>query len=442
MRVAQKRGVSVKQCLALSVVAGAVALAGLAGASPGTTVRVSVDSSGAEADGNSFGPALNADGRYVAFLSIAGNLVPGDSNGFLDVFVHDRQTGVTTIESVNDSGFVGNHDSYDPKINADGRFVAFASLAGNLVPGDSNGTGDIFVRDRENGLITRVSVDANGVQGNGESTDPVISADGRFVAFTSFATNLVPGDTNGVQDIFLHDRETGQTSRVSVTSSGDQAIDTSHEPDISDDGNVVAFSSRAANLSAGDTNGTFDVFVHELQTGQTTRVSVTSSGGQGNDKSERPVLSSDGAVVAFDSEATNLATGDTNRVLDVFAHDRLTGATTRVSVRTTGAQGTKRSYNPDISGDGRLVSFNSQAKLDANDTNGKKGDVYVHDRLLAVTTVESVAASGRTGRGQSIRSSLTTDGRELGFSSLASDLVQGDTNGVRDIFVHALASSS
>ena len=238
-------------------------------AAAGLTTRVSVDSAGNQANGGSFAPAISADGRFVAFHSVATDLVGGDTNGVGDIFVHDRQTGLTTRVSVDSVGNQANGDSNFAAISADGRFVAFHSVATNLLGAgvDTNGTTDIFVHDLQTGLTTRVSVDSAGNQANDHSVLAAISADGRFVAFESFATNLlgVGGDTNGVWDVFVHDRQTGLTTRVSVDSAGNQANSDSHLPAISADGRFVAFHSVATNLvGAGvDTNGTTDVFVHD-----------------------------------------------------------------------------------------------------------------------------------------------------------------------------------
>jgi hypothetical protein len=231
------------------------------------TQRVSVDSSCAQANNVSgiYRVSVSAHGRYVAFASQATNLVPGDTNGFGDVFVRDRLSGTTERVSLDSGGAQGNSASYDPSISADGRFVAFVSDAINLVPGDTNGKPDIFVRDRQSGRTERISVNSAGAQGDDQSAIPSISADGRFVAFASQATNLVPGDTNGLMDVFVHDRLSGLTERVSVDSFGAQGngISALFGLSISADGRFVAFESYASNLVHGDTNGYEDVFVHD-----------------------------------------------------------------------------------------------------------------------------------------------------------------------------------
>ena len=227
----------------------------------GTTTRVSVDSTGTQANSSSIDPAISADGRYIAFESSASNLVPGDTNSDVDVFVHDTVTGTTTRVSVDSTGTQANSQSFDPAISADGRHITFGSNATNLVPGDTNGRTDVFVHDAVTGTTTRVSVDSTGTQANSSSFDPAISADGRHITFESSASNLVPGDTNISPDVFVHDTLTGTTTRVSVDSTGTQANGNSFEPAISADGRHIAFESFASNLVPGDTNSTTDVFV-------------------------------------------------------------------------------------------------------------------------------------------------------------------------------------
>ena len=290
-------------CSMLLLLALILTPAGSVRAAPGNTTRVSVASDGTQANGGSFTPSISADGRYVAFASIAVNLVSGDTNGVQDIFVHDRQTGQTTRVSVASGGAQANGPSFDPSISADGRYVAFASNASNLVSGDTNNTGDIFVHDRQTGATTRVSIGPGGTQANRGSLAPSISADGRYVAFHSDATNLVSGVTNGTTHIFVHDRQTGATTRVSVASDGTEGNSVSIKPSISADGRYVAFQSIATNLVSGDTNRNQDIFVHDRQTGQTTRVSVASDGTEGNSGSNDPSISANGRYVAFQSQA-------------------------------------------------------------------------------------------------------------------------------------------
>jgi Tol biopolymer transport system component len=429
-------------CSMLLLLALILTPAGSVRATPGNTTRVSVATGGGQANFDSFDPSISADGRYVAFTSNATNLVSGDTNGDWDIFVHDRQTGQTTRVSVATGGGQANLASLDPSISADGRYVAFVSAATNLVSGDTNNFQDIFVHDRQTGQTTRVSVASDGTQANGHSYDPSISADGRYVAFASLASNLVSGDTNGAWDVFVHDRQTGETTRVSVASDGTQAIGFffGSSPSISADGRYVAFDSWATNLVSGDTNDKPDVFVHDRQTGQTTRVSVSSDGTQANNGANYPSISADGRYVAFESSSTNLVSGDTNSVTDIFVHDRQTGQTTRVSVSSDGTQANEgpgwSGKNSSISADGRYVAFHSYAdNLVSGDTNSAT-DIFVHDRQTGVTTRVSIASDGTQANGFSSSPSISADGRYVAFMSGATNLVSGDTNNARDVFVH------
>ena len=381
------------------------------------TTRVSVDSSGTQGNGRSGSPSTSADGRYVAFYSAASNLVSGDTNDTWDVFVHDRSAGITTRVSVDSSGTEGNDTSRNLSISADGRYVAFQSESSNLVSGDTNALGDIFVHDRTTGIITRVSVDSSGTQGNGRSVSPSTSADGRYVAFYSAASNLVSGDTNDTWDVFVHDRSAGITTRVSVDSSGTEGNDTSYIPSTSADGRYVAFYSAASNLVSGDTNALFDVFVHDRNTGVTTRTSMDSSGAQLNTSSSSPSISADGRYVAFDSGHF------------ILVRDRITGTTTQVG------QGQDSNY-PSISADGRYVAFESFYEVPGD--NNTYSDIFVHDRSTGVTILSSVDSFGTIGDSYSGNSSISADGRYVAFHSESTNLVSGDTNADVDIFVHEL----
>jgi Tol biopolymer transport system component len=359
--------------------------------SSGTTERISVNSN--EVTGNSFSynASLSADVRYVSFLSFSTNLVPGDTNGpypvGLDVFVRDRLSGTTQRMSVASNGAQANGESYAPSISADGRWVVFYSDATNLVAGDTNAAWDVFIHDRQAGATERVSVDSNGMQGSGASSLPSVSADGRFVAFASVAGDLVPGDTNAASDVFVRDRQSGTTERVSLDSSGAQGNDASSFPSISADGRFVAYYSSASNLAAGDTNGKRDIFVRDRQTATTERISLDSLGMEGDGDSSAPCISPDGRYVAFQSASTNLVPVDTNGYVDVFVRDRRNGTTQRVSLDSNGAQGIGASgiYGPTISSGGRFVAFDSHASFVAADTNSVH-DVYVRDREYAPFT--------------------------------------------------------
>jgi archaellum component FlaF (FlaF/FlaG flagellin family) len=313
----------------------------------------------------------------VAFSSDASDLVPNDTNSATDVFVRDRQAGATERASVDSAGVAGTGTSYAPAISADGRYVVFSSSTSNLVPGDANGVTDTFVRDLQTGSTTLASVDSAGIQANDASYEPAVSGDGRFVAFRSAASNLVPGDTNGVADIFIRDAQAGTTERASLDSAGNAANASSYAPSTSDDGRYVAFSSTATNLVPADTNGRSDIFVRDRQAGTTTRVSLSSSGSQVNGHSYDAAVSGDGSFVAFRSLASNLVSGDTNVAADVFLRGRGTGTVVRVSVDGVGGQANGASDFPSVSAAGITAFDSAAANLVSGDTNGAT-DSFVH----------------------------------------------------------------
>jgi len=358
----------------------------------GTTTRVSVSSTGVQGNDVSVGPSVSGDGRFVAWQSQATNLVPMDTST-PDAFVRDRLLNKTTRVSVSGAGVRGNGSSGAPRLSHDGRFVAFLSVATNLVAGDTNGRQDIFVRDRDpdgNGTFDEgsdttelISVASSGTQSDAASVSLCLSATGRYVAFESGASNLVPGDTNGTSDLFVRDRVSHTTERVSVDSAGAEGNGISTGlASISSDGRLVVFQSRASNLVPGDTNAAFDIFLRD-RVAQTTRlVSAGLAGLPGNAPSERPAISPDGRWIVFQSSASNLVPGDTNAKEDVFMHDLGTSVTTRVSLSTSGTQadGDSSHFAPSLSADGRYVAFGSRAtNLVGGDTNAVE-DVFVRDR--------------------------------------------------------------
>jgi Tol biopolymer transport system component len=334
-----------------------LACVGVAGSAyaQSTTARVSVSSTGTEGNNSSSSAAISADGRYVAFTSFASNLVPGDTNGVEDVFVRDRQTGTTERVNLGPNNVQAEASvlvTAKPVMSADGRFVAFVSAASNLVAGDTNGKADIFVRDRQAGTTTRVSVGTGGVQSSGNSVEPAISADGRYVVFRSTA-NLIATDIGGA-GIFRHDRQTGTTVRVSVTINGLALNSDANEPSISANGRFVAFESAASNLVAGDTNNYEDVFVRDMDAGTTSRVSIPPGGGQSNMVSFLGTISNDGRFVVFNSLATNL---DPAGGQGVFIHDRQSGVTSPLAVNPAGSPGAAFPEFPAISADGGSACF-------------------------------------------------------------------------------------
>lgn len=401
----------------------------------GTTERVSLASDETPGDNASSRPSLSADGRLVAFDSLSTNLVPGDSNGTYDVFVRDRFNGTTERVSISAHENQANGESYSPSISTDGRFVAFVSLATNLAPSDANGAGDIFVRDRRDRTTERDSLASDETPGNGASANPSISADGLFVAYESLATNLVSNDINNTVDVFVRNRIDGTTERVSVSQNEFQGNAASSMPSISADGRFVAFTSSADNLVPGDTNGDADIFVRDRNSGSTSRVSLDDDEAQGNGYSHSPSISADGRFVAFLSAAFNLVAGDDNGEVDIFVRDRLNGTIELISIASDGTQANDYSFAPSISADGRFVAFETQAAfLVPGDTNSTM-DVFVRDRLNATTERVSLTSDESQGDGHSDTAAISANGRFVAFRSLASNLTTpGDTNGFFDIF--------
>lgn len=417
-------------------------------AAAGDTTRVSVTSSGAQVSMGGTYPAISGDGRYVAFKSAATDLVSGDTNGYIDIFVRDLQTGSVILVSVAPDGTQANDNSGDPCISNDGRYVAFWSNATNLVGTDANARQDVFLHDRdtdangtydEAGFISTelVSVATGGAQGNGNSYYPSISGDGSRVAFQSLSNNLSTAVSNADLDVFLRDRDAGTTTLVSIDKTGvREGSYASYAPAISADGNFVTFASGATDLVNGDTGGRDDIFLRNLGMASTTLLSRTSGGVQGNDNSYTPCISSDGRYVAFDSAATNLVGSDTNSVLDVFLRDTLTSTTTRVSVSSGGTQGNLQSEYCSISGDGRYIAFESYANTLITGDSNSDFDVFIHDQQTGETVRVSISSAGTQGDDVSGDPSISSDGSIVSFHSDATNLVSGDTNGVRDVFVH------
>ena len=399
------------------------------------TRPVAVSSSEVQGNSSSYWPSASNDGRFVVFDSDASNLVAGDTNGAGDVFVRDRQMGTTRRVSVSSSEQEGDAPSHSASISADGRFVAFVSSATNLVPGDMNGVQDVFVRDRKLGTTRRISLRNDGGEGNDASFSPRISANGAFVVFTSAATNLASGDTNGSYDVFVRDRTRQRTKRVSLNSHEVGANGNSVDGSITPDGRYVVFDSSSTNLSGGDTNGAQDIFIRDLHLGTTKRVSMNSLGFQGNGDSTDARISGDGRVVVFRSTATNLVLHDTNASDDVFIRDRTASTTKRVSVRSNGNQANDRSSTPSISLDGRFVAFVSEAtNLVGDDSNGQP-DIFLRDRLTKSTKRISIGSSGAEGNGESYDPSISPDGRFVVFVSYATNFMASDTNGRDEAFI-------
>ncbi len=391
----------------------------------GAITRINTDSSGNQVTsgiGTTVG-GISADGRYVVFGSQADNLVAGVTGGTGHVYMKDTLTGVTTLISSDSAGNQATGAiSAAQSMSADGRYVVFSSGATNLVAGDTNGATDMFVKDTLTGITTRVSVDSSGAQANAASTGGDISADGRYVVFESTASNLVAGDTNGVGDIFVKDLLTGEVRRVNTSSSGAEATGfLSNASSISADGKFVTFTSRASNLVAGDTNALQDIFIKDLTTGETRRVSTTSSGAEANGLSLSSDISADGRYVVITSQATNLATGASGR--QVYRKDMLTGEILLLSSDSAGVPVGGSSSNPSISADGRHTVFSSSGTtLVSGDTNGFT-DAFLRDlTTTGVQELSGLVVSDRVSAGVTLtltaraRTELTEYRASLGTS--------------------------
>jgi Tol biopolymer transport system component len=344
----------------------------------GRTERASVGARGVQANGGSCGPSISADGRYVAFHSVATNIVTGKTNTNLDIFVRDRSLGTTQRVSISSSGAQANDDSSSPVISANGRFVAFGSSATNLVGGDTNGAEDVFLFDRQTSTLSRVSVGARGAQANGPSNSPLLSSDGQLVFFGSTASNLAAGDRNGTQsDVFVRDRANGTTTILSLSSTGAGGNDLAVPTSVTPDGRFVAFVSFASNMVPNDTNGSGDSFIRDRRLNKLYRVSLGPGFAQINRGGFAPSISADGRFVAFKSQSTNLLPGDTSGTQHIYVRDRQNQTVRRVSVGPGGVVGNSFSDDPVISSNGSIVAFYSTASnLVANDTN-VRDDIFV-----------------------------------------------------------------
>jgi CSLREA domain-containing protein len=408
--------------LALAVVAAAL-LVGIAGANPDPTERVSVSSTEEQANGFSAAPAVDADGRTVVFDSAADNLVSDDANGLQDVFLRDRDAGTTVRVSVSNLGVDADGHSDTPDVSDSGARVVFQSTASDLILDDTNVTGDVFLREYEGTPSTvRVSVGDNEDEGDLHSDTPVISGNGKVVAFYSLATNLVAGDENGGTDLFVRDLDAGTTERINP----DTAPFTRYTPAaLSNDGRFVAFATDQP-LVDQDTNGFSDIYLYDRELDSLQLISLGHDG-ESDGSSWAPAVSAEARYVAFDSEATNLAPGDGPATSDVFVHDRTTHTTARVSDADAGG------FGPTLSGDGRFVTFEIPPIRDGF------SEVYLRDRSSGNLERVSVDSGGVDTDNTSYSGEISYDGSTVAFASDATDIVAGDTNEATDIFARNLA---
>jgi hypothetical protein len=411
----------------------------------GRVTLVSKTSAGLAGNGPSSYATISSDGKRIAYQSLASDLVTGDSNGKSDVFLYTRVGQVTTRVSLTASNGQANDDSSFPALSSNGSFLAFVSKA-DLTGVGTAGIQNLYLR-KVDGSSTKLFSRGSGTGANAHVYFPVMSSDSRFIAYTSSASNLVAGDSNGTSDVFLYDRATGLTQRVSVDSAGGQADGSSSMPSVSDDGNVIAFESKATNLVAGDSNGLRDLFVRNRSAGTTTRVSVDANGAQPNGISYHATLTRDGNRVAFASQASNLVAGDTNNVADVF--QRLVADPTsiaRASRNIVGdVQGDGPSDLPSYDSDDNDLAFRSSStNLDwANVVNNN--EIFLANRASQTAHVVGrawTASQVKVGlefsidRGTTLSpKSQSADGRLVVYSTPDATLVPGDTNGEYDVFV-------
>lgn len=431
--------------VAAGVLAGFLVTVPASAAAP--TIQVVSRTQAAEGNDSSSDPATSSDGRYVVFASYATNFIPGNTNGSQDIYVRDTATDVITHASAAANGTQADADSEGPSISADGHYVAFSSLATNLVPGDTNGVRDIFVKDIRGGAVVKAStaasdfatISADGrhvsfrsgtnayvknldsgelklIVANAPATAYPISADCRFPVFATTGA-LVADDTNNASDVYLKDLQTAALIRISTTATGGQSASGGAAPTISADGRFAGFESAATDLVPADTNGAADVFVKDLTKGTIRIGNVTADGTQANGATTEPKLSADGRYLGFASSATNLVPGDTNGAADIFVKDLTKGTVIRTSVAAGGVQADEASDNVDLSGNGRVTVFRSEsANLVPADSNNvadifsspalkPSADPYA-DAIAAGTTVglsngaNALRRPGRQARGR------------------------------------------
>jgi Tol biopolymer transport system component len=435
--------------LTTALVAGLVVVPAQAAGIAHRTVLLTAAPGGAPLAAPVDSAALAGNGAAVAFATSAPSFVPGDVNGGItDVFRADIGGADRRLVSEAYDGTGANGPSGTPAISDNGLTVAYASLASNLVPGDTDDAEDVFVRTRD-GATQLVSVAADGGPANGGSSEPDISADGRIVAFTSTASNLVPGDTNGRADVFVRDLARQTTKRVSLSSTGEQGDGASSSPALDADGSAVAFESSARNLVPDDTNKAADVFVHEAG-GVTERVSVSTSGKQ-QDRAiaapfrAAPDISGDGRYVVFDTDATSLSASDTNARTDVYLRDRRRRRTTLVSASSLNVQGNNDSITPRITPNGRFVTFESFA-TNLVPQDGPREDLFVRDLRAGTTALVNATDSGARRQPEPVKQLLqpalvSDDARTAVFISGASNIIApAAAPPSRELFVRRLAA--
>ena len=408
--------------------------------------RVSVADDGTEGNGGSIQSAISSDGRYVAFSSDATNLINGDTTGgslTYDVFAYDRTNDAIQRVSRKADGTGANGNSWAPSISGDGRYVVFSSRATNLLTNVDNGKYQIYRYDRNDKSLECLSMSSATVEGDFDSTAPDISSDGAVIAYTSLALNLVGGDANGFDDVYYYKHADGSVNRV-LALGGAEPNEMSYGLAISGNGRYITFASFASNYVAGDTNNRYDIFLYDIQENTVSRISMARDGSQSNGHSFTPDISSDGRYIVFRSEATNLVEGDTNGKADIFLFDTQQNTIiSRVSTATDGTQSNNESYNPGISGDGTSVVFDSLATNLVSETLNGASNVYVVNYPSGnVTCVNNLYTGKAEGTFQSQRPDVSSDGSFISFDSDAWNLVPNDSNIKKDVFVATFGTTA
>jgi Tol biopolymer transport system component len=398
---------------------------------PDGNVWISLDSASgqlaAPSGAYSYSPSVSANGNYVAFQTLSNLQRDGDRNGMEDIFRRDIANATTTPVSLAADGTYGNNRSYAPDMTADGATIVFESLATNFVPGDANNAPDIYLRDMTAATTTRITAGAGGVDANGASFRPAISANGAYIAFCSRATNLVAGETGGAANAFLFERATGTFTKIPIDSNTN-TIGGCERVAIDDLGQTVAVSAL--------TDNTGRVFTYDRASATTTELIPTADGSSGL---SGLAISGDGRFVAFDSGATNLISDDSNRSRDVFVANVADKTVSRASVRTSGTQlpGDSGMSGVSLSEDGRFVVFGTEAAdVVPGDSNGHE-DVFRRDLVDGQTTIVSVNPNGRPTNDSSYAPVINADGSIVAYTSLAANIVGGDSNRQGDVFVRA-----
>jgi 6-phosphogluconolactonase (cycloisomerase 2 family)/glutamine cyclotransferase len=389
---------------------------------------------------------LSQSGRYLVYATTRA-VLPTDTNNRRDIYWVDQQTGVHELISVNNSGQLGNSNHFEPDVSADGRYITFRTGSTNYDARDINGTHDIYLRDRQLGTTTLLTVGfpptLNGA--GGDSRDAVITPDGSHVLFLSAGPNLRSDDTNSLGDTYVLSRATGVVDRISLSSDGQQLADgNSYGGDISPDGRYVLFESVSSQVTPGDSNGASDIYWKDRQTGEIRLVSASASGQRGNAESQKRSINSDGRWVAFDSAASNL-TGDPHpgagETYQVFLKDTQTGDIKGISQPTIDNATLGVSRRPEISGDGRFVVFESSGAIAPNDTNGLV-DVYLYDRLSDTYQLVSQNSLRTVGDGPSNNPVISGDGTMIAYTTTATNLgAIGAAGGIVTVKINNLLGS-